>query len=317
MHHTPAQTRWFTPSRKGHLTVFGGAFCISFAALFVQGAAMDPSMIAFYRLLFGCAALFSVAIAQRARLAPTRSMLLIMLPAALFFSADLVAWHASIIRVGPGLATILANFQVFFIALYGAFRLGEHLTWRHIVAMPLAVVGLWLIIDVGIGNMPEHIATGVFLGLLTAVFYTGYILTLRQSQLNAIRLSPVANMAWVSLFSTIILGGFCAAQGVSFTIPDAETAAILAALGIICQAFGWYLLSLGLPLLPSSRAGLIMLAQPALSFIWDIIFCGRVTSATGYLGVLIAIAAIGLGLTSPAKKTPASPKADKRPTETP
>ena len=299
---TRPQQGWLTPSRKGHLTVFGGSFCISFAALFVQGAAMDPSMIAFYRLLFGGTVLAAVALAQRARLVPSLPIVMIMVPAALFFSADLIAWHASIVRIGPGLATILANFQVFFIALYGAFFLREHLSWRHLCAMPLAVAGLWLLLDINIHDMPSHIVTGVALGVLTAIFYTGYILTLRQSQLHAGRLSPVANMAWVSFLAATTIGLFCAAQGTSFVIPSVRDGVILAALGIICQAFGWYLFSLGLPLLPSSRAGLIMLTQPALSFIWDILFCGRITSTTGYLGAVVAIAAIGLGMSSPTKK---------------
>ena len=53
---------------------------------------------------------------------------------------------------------------------------------------------------------------------------------------------------------------------------------------------------------PGSFAGLIMLAQPALSFLWDILFCGRVTGFVGYLGVATAIFAIWLGVSGAPQK---------------
>jgi hypothetical protein len=51
-----ARTFQLSPAGKGQLCVIGGSVCISFAALFVKGAPMDPSLVAFYRLLFGGAA---------------------------------------------------------------------------------------------------------------------------------------------------------------------------------------------------------------------------------------------------------------------
>lgn len=292
-------------SRKAHLFVFGGAFCISFAALFVKDAAIASSVSAFYRLAFGGVALLLAALVRGERLAPSRGALLVMIPAGLLFCADLVAWHASIVRIGPGPATIVANFQVFFMAAYGAFFLGEYISLRHKIAMPLAILGLCMILEANPANLPPQTAAGVGFGLATAVFYTAYILTVRQSRLTSERLEPVAGMAWISFFAATAAAAFCGAQGLSFAIPDVRTGLNLAVLGIFCQAFGWVLFSLGLPHLPPSRAGLIMLFQPALSFIWDIVLCGRVTGAVGYLGAVVAILAIRLGLGGPAKqKTP-------------
>ena len=39
--------------------------------------------------------------------------------AGVFFSLDLWFWHRSIIYIGPGLSTLLANFQVFILMLVG------------------------------------------------------------------------------------------------------------------------------------------------------------------------------------------------------
>jgi drug/metabolite transporter (DMT)-like permease len=53
----------------------------------------------------------------------------------------------------------------------------------------------------------------------------------------------------------------------------------------------------------ASRAALILLLQPALTFAWDILFFHRSTSRTEMLGALIAITAIYLGAVRPAPRT--------------
>ena len=66
--------------------------------------------------------------------------------------------------------------------------------------------------------------------------------------------------------------------------------------GVFCQGFGWYMIAKGLPKLPASQAGLIILTQPALSFVWDVLFLGRPTSMLGYCGAVLVLAAICLGM---------------------
>lgn len=289
---------------KGYLLVFSGAVCISFAAFFVKGAPVDPSTVAFYRLFFGAAALFLAAIFQRVRIVPFTQTLWILILAGAFFCGDLLFWHESIVLVGPGIATILTNFEVIFLALYGAVFLKEKLSIPQKLSMPLALIGLALLLGLHESGIPAHILKGAAFGLLSAIFYSGYVLSLRQSQLFAVRLSPVANIAWVSLFACVFVGMYCLTMGISLAIPDVRTGVTLAVLGVFCQSLGWFLLSLGLPLLQPFRAGLIMLAQPALSFIWDILIYGTATGFTNILGACLTTAAIGMGIyTSSATQT--------------
>ncbi|MDR1241485.1 MAG: EamA family transporter, partial [Deltaproteobacteria bacterium] len=108
-----------TTTSKGCAYVFAGAVLISFASLFVKEAPIAPAMVGFYRLLLGGTALVAFAFLRGERRLPSRGMLRLLVAAAVCVSADLIAWHESIIRLGPGLATIIANFQVFFLALWG------------------------------------------------------------------------------------------------------------------------------------------------------------------------------------------------------
>src|SRR3546814_5748795 len=58
-----------------------------------------------------------------------------------FFAADLWLWHRSILLVGPGLATLLGNAQVFFMALAGVLLSSEEHTseLQSLMRIPYAV----------------------------------------------------------------------------------------------------------------------------------------------------------------------------------
>lgn len=291
-----------SPSAKGALYVLGGAICISFSPLFVRLDDVGPTAVAFYRLFWGCIALFLVAFVRRERLMPSRPLLGLMVLAAAFFTSDLACWHQSILYIGPGLATIVTNFQVFFLAIIGVLFLGERMGPRLAVSIPLAFIGLALLLEINLTQVPPHVLAGLVLGLCTASFYTGYILTLRRSQSLEGRLPAVANMAVISLFGVFFSALLCFVQGQSLIVPSLKSNLLLMAYGFGCQAFGWFLLSKGLPHLPASRAGLLMLIQPTLSFAWDVLFCGRPTGIVGYIGAILALLAIALGVTDKGSK---------------
>ncbi|MBI4259698.1 MAG: EamA family transporter, partial [Actinobacteria bacterium] len=103
------------------------------------------------------------------------------LAAGAFFAFDLVFWHHSIHWVGAGLATVLGNTQVMFVALLAWLALRERPDGSVLLALPLALVGLVLISGVvGTGAYGADPALGVLFGLLTALAYGGFILVLRQ-----------------------------------------------------------------------------------------------------------------------------------------
>ena len=288
--------RTLSPSAIGALYVLAGAVCISFSPLFVRLDDVGPTAVAFYRLLWGGTALLAVALFRGERLLPSRSLFLLMLASAAFFTGDLACWHQSILYIGPGLATIVTNFQVFILALIGVLFFRESMGKRLLISIIAAFAGLWLLVDVNPADMPENVAAGLFLGLCTASFYSGYILTLRRSQRLPDRLPPISNMAVISLAAMLFSGVLATVQGQSLIVPSLNSNLLLMAYGFGCQGLGWFLLSKGLPHLPASKAGLLMLLQPSLAFVWDVVFCGRPTSLTGYCGAILALLAISSGV---------------------
>ena len=76
----------------------------------------------------------------------------------------------------------------------------------------------------------------------------------------------------------------------------------LLALGGFSQVAGWLLITNALPKMRASLSGLILLLQPALAFVWDVLLFQRPTTALNWTGVGLALAAIYLGLTAGSKK---------------
>jgi hypothetical protein len=107
------------------MLVAAGGFLISLSPVFVQVASVDPTMAGFYRTLFGGVVLSAFAVTRGERLWRGRVALRWSAAAALFFGLGLTFWHRSIHAVGPGLSTILANLQAFFLAALATVSLKE------------------------------------------------------------------------------------------------------------------------------------------------------------------------------------------------
>jgi drug/metabolite transporter (DMT)-like permease len=284
--------------KSGVVMVGIGAALISFSGVYVKLARVSPTMAGFYRALIGAIVLISALFLKREPLWKSFYYFFTALLCGFFFALDLFVWHISIHFIGPGLATILANFQVFLLALFGLLVLREKMRFNLILAIPLAMLGLYLLAGIQWGNLRQNYKAGVFLGLAAALCYAVYILFLRRLQSSNDSLSPMANLAIVSIVTFLMLGTVAWWQGDSFEIPDLQSLLSLLGYGLFSQVIGWILIAKGLPRIKSSLAGLLLLLQPALAFIWDILFFHRETTMMGGIGAIIALTAMYMGATS-------------------
>lgn len=268
---------------------------ISFSPVFVALADVGPTMAGFYRNLFGGIFLLILVVARGDRLWVGIRPFMMAAVCGVLFAADLTFWHRSIHYVGPGLATIIGNFQVFFLAAFGIVVFREKPGWRYIVSVPLAILGLFLIVGVDWSQLEGNYKLGVLCGLATALTYAAFLLILQNAQSQARRLSATANLCVISLISAAVMGVEGSVQGESFPIPNLQTWGSLLAYGVICQGLGWIVISRALVNVEASRAGLILLLQPTLAFIWDVLFFARPTGVVDAVGAFIALVAIYFG----------------------
>lgn len=277
------------------LQVLFGAFLISFSSVFVKLVHVGPTSSMFYRFFFGGAALLCAVIVRRESVWKGFHTMKWAIMGGFIFSIDLFFWHRSIHYVGPGLATILANFQVFSLSVIGALFLKEKLTFRFLISVPLAFTGLFMIIGWQFDSMDMLYVWGIIYGLLTAVCFTGLTLVMQKSQKIPDKHSPVVNMMWVCFFGSLLGGVLVVASGETFVIPDIYSLFFLVVYGAVCTGLGWAFISKGLPKITVSLAGLVLILQPTGSFIWDMLIFSRPTTGLQLTGAVLTISAIYLG----------------------
>jgi drug/metabolite transporter (DMT)-like permease len=281
--------------RGALIKMTAGAALISTTSIFVRWAHVEPTVSAFYRMLFGGIMLVALlAIRGEWRKFGVRDLLWLTLPT-LAFAADLILWHRSIRDIGPGLATLVANFQVFIMAVVGVLVYGERLRARFVFGLALALVGLWLLVGVDWASFTLQFRIGVYFGLLTGVAYAVFLLSLRQVQLQRKHLDATQMLCLNSLLCAIVLAVAVGVEGSGFAIPDGQTWAALLGLGLFGQVIGWVLITRAMPQLPASLVGLLLLLQPALSFVLDVILFARPTSGLDWIGVAMSLLGIFIG----------------------
>lgn len=276
-----------------------GAVMISFSPVWVKLVDVAPTTSGFYRVLIGGVALTGFMLVTRRGVHFSRVAFVAVAAASVFFALDLWFWHQSILYVGPGLSTLLANFQVFAMTAVGILFLGQRASPLQLIAIPLAVFGLALVIGVDWSVLSPDYRSGVIFGLLTAASYTGYLLCLRRAQAESGRVMPVAEIAVVSLICSVLLGAVALSEGESLAIPSAVDAFWLACYGVLSHVLGWLLIAGSLSHVSTAVVGISLLLQPLLSYVWEILLFGRVISAMEMTGAAIALLAIFMGSRRP------------------
>jgi drug/metabolite transporter (DMT)-like permease len=280
---------------KPRLQLYLGAILISFSPVWVKLVDVSPTTSGFYRVLIGGVALTAFLFLTRQRLRLSQRVRGLLLLAAIFWALDLWFWHRSINYIGPGLSTLLANFQVFFMILAGALFLGQRPRPLQLVAVPLALVGLALIVGLDWRGLPADYRLGVILGLLTAVAYTGYLLSMRAARVESTHAVPVREIAVISMGAAVLLGCSAIVEGVSLTIPTWQDAGWLLGYGLLSHSLGLMFIASSLPNVSTTEAGLALLLQPTLSFVWDVVLFSRPLTGIEIIGAVLALVAIYLG----------------------
>jgi drug/metabolite transporter (DMT)-like permease len=286
-------------SRKYLLFLSFGAFCISFAAIFVKlvgRGLMGPTAIGFWRAIFGAALLFAWAVLRRSRLGIAWPLLRWLVLAGFIFFLDLFFWHRSILYSGAGMATILANTQVFGTAVLSFFVFKEKLSLRFFLAAVGAIAGIVLLIGIGSGfELTPLYLRGVLFGLITGVAYAGYLVTIKFAGHRLEDADIIVLMAWTSLFTALCLGVAGVIEGEAMLPPSLYAVFVLFSLALVAQTLGWWAIASSLPHIAGSRSGLILLLQPVLATLWGVVFFGEYLTWVQMFGAVITLTAIYFG----------------------
>jgi drug/metabolite transporter (DMT)-like permease len=271
-----------------------GATCIAFSGIFYEWAAVSPSTGTVFRALFGLPLLGLVAWLEHRRYGglPSRTVRLALL-AGVFFAGDLTFWHHAIGAVGAGLATVLGNLQVLVVGVVAWLAFGERPSRNTFIALPIVLVGVVLISGaIGADAFGANPALGVVLGLLTALCYAGYLLTIRRGGRDLRR--PAGPVAIATLSTALCAAAVGVVVGDLDPLPAPASLGWLALLGLTSQSLGYLLISISLSRLPAVMTSIILLAQPVMTVGLGIVLLAERPSPEQLAGVVFVIGGIAV-----------------------
>ncbi len=278
---------------KGAFLVLIGAFLISFSPIFVSLSDLQPTVSAFYRVFIGSIFLGVMVALNYQRYADKFLINRYLILACFFFALDLWFWHRSILYIGPGMSTLIVNFQIFIIPLLSYFIFNLVPNRYQILAIFLGAFGLYLTLGYGGSFSSEDIRLGLIFGILTAFAYSAYILSLKKNDLeDSARISPVISLLCISAISALILFVAVKFEGESLAINSAQNLFSMLAYGIMSHVFGWYMIILGLKTITATTAGIILISQPIFSLVWEYLIFSRVTNSIEIIGISIVVVAM-------------------------
>ncbi len=289
--------------------LFLGAIGIAFAPIFVRLSEVGPVTTAFYRLLFAVPMLWvwtQIDIKTAARkhrdkpkVPRSRYEWKWVCLAGLFFAGDLAVWHWSIVFTTVANATLFANFAPIFVT-FGAWLLfKERITWLFILGLIFALSGAAMLIGISFGVGPQQVL-GDALGLLTAVFYAGYILSIKQVRTM---FSTSVTMMWSGIITCVALFVIAFLSEDQLLASTLYGWSVLIGLALVSHTGGQALIAYALAHLPASFASVALLLQPATAAFLAWVILGEVLGILQGVGGGLVLTGIFLAWrASPIKK---------------
>ena len=244
------------------LALLAGATCIAFAPIFVRWSDVGPSATAFYRLALAIPFLGLWCFQSESIQFSWRKDWRLML-SGLFFAADLAVWHQSIEFTTVANATLLANFAPIFVVLGSWVLWRKPVKLRFLAALMVVLLGMSLLAQASLAVSSTQLL-GDALGVLTAVFYGGYILSVAQ-------LRATYSTAWVALgssvFGAIALGMVTLLTGEAWWPSSSAGWGTLLGLALVSQVCGQSLITYALAHLPATFSSVGLMLQPAIAML--------------------------------------------------
>ena len=238
-----------------------GAIAIAFSPIFVRFSDVDPIMTAFYRIFISLPFFLffsSFNIIEKVKFPKFNNSYVIFLVSGIFFALDLICWHWSIKLTTVSKATFLSNLAPIVVIIFSLIFLKERFSKFFYLAALLTMVGMLMLLGESFKfNKSQFI--GDLLGVLTAVWYGSYIVTISQ-------LRKKYNSTSIMFLSGIVTAIILLTVSILFEqslIPQSLfTITIIFLLGFICQFMGQSFITYSLAYLSASLSSLCLLIQP-------------------------------------------------------
>ena len=288
-----------------------GAASISASGVLIKLADTGPATAAFYRCLLALPVLIALAVLEQRKRGPRPAAARRgAFVAGLCLAVDLVLWNHAIADVGAGVATVLGNLQVLFVAFAAWALFGERPERRFLIFLPVVMAGVVLVSGmVGGDGGGTHPLAGIEYGIGTSVAYAVFLLILRRSSASTPHAAgPLAEVTAGAALGALVLGLVFGGLQLRIGWPSLGWLLLLA---LLSQTLGWLIITSSLPRLSAAIASLILLLQPAAAMLLAYLVLGErptLIQIAGAVVVCTGVLAISL-TTSQRRPRPAEARA--------
>lgn len=281
-------------SRAAFLCLLAGGCAIAFAPIFVRLSDTGPLASAFWRTALATPLLWMwvwLKPGTDPKAGKPGSVPMALVLAGLFFAADLGVWHFSILFTSVANSTLLANLAPIFVTLAGWLLWKQRFTRTFLVGMVVAIAGMFVLVGPNFALGGTRLL-GDALGALTAVFYAGYMLAIknaRDAQASTARL-----MAWSTTISALALLPVALIAPQPFLPSAASGWLVLLALALVSQILGQGLIAYAFAHLPASLSSVSLLIQPVVAALAAWMIFAEPVGPSQFVGGAIVLAGIWL-----------------------
>jgi drug/metabolite transporter (DMT)-like permease len=267
-----------------------GATCIALSPIFVRLSEAGPTATAFWRVALAVPVLwFLYLVKTKPRARRYSGKWPLLLAAGLAFAGDLGFWHTSIKLTSVANSTLLANLASIFVTLAAWLFLRQRPSGLFLAGLAAALAGIVLLMHTSLAFSATGLA-GDALGVVTAMFYAGYILAVKG--LRDRGETTLYLMAVTSTITALFLFPVALASGEQMLPASAFGWWMLIGLALVSHAAGQGLIAYALAPLPAAFSSVSLLLQPVLAalFAWLLLAEGLVPlQLAGGLIVLVGI----------------------------
>ena len=270
--------------------LLAGATCIGTSALFVKVSEVGPISTAFWRVLLALPFLWAWAwMEQRnATAASASNPRALLFAAGFFFAGDLAVWHSSIVLTSVANATLLANLAPIFVTLAAWLLWRERPTVMFLAGLAAALGGVMLLIRSDFSHTGRALL-GDALGVLTAMFYAAYQLTVTRLR-GAVSTARI--MAVSSVVTAVLLLPMALLSGETFLPLTGAGWAKVFGLALISQVAGQSLIAYAMAHLPATLSSVGLLLQPVMAGAFAWILLGETLGAVAVGGAVLVLIGI-------------------------
>ena len=277
--------------------IFVGAVTIAFAPILVRLSELGPMATGFHRFLLAIPIYWIIATTLPRRVAvegnktpqTVRDFLLIGM-AGLYLAADIMAWHYSIQMTTVANSTLLANVAPVFVVLGSWLLFRTRVTGTYLTGLVAAMTGVFILSRASLSLSEEHFI-GDLLGILTAVFYAAYQMSVERLRK---RFSTLTIMKFAIPVSAVCMMPAALASGEELFPVTLAGWAFLIALAAGPQVFGQGLIAWSLAHLPVAFASVSLLVQPVTAALIAWALFDEVINPQQAVGGIIVLAGIML-----------------------